>query len=1077
MNRSAAISEASEIAKTFPLIRNHTGHAVLYHFDSTLRNYIELKQGGKEQFQEIIDQNFYSPYSWAVRIFEENEIPEGTFYYKPNGDPYGFNLKIAEDYEDESLSEEQALVLVNQSINAYWTGDFDEYQLIESSFERQSNNRLDHLFIYEHSQKNIGEASIRLRLKVSGSQLSRVESFIFIPEDFLREFANMRSSNNTITIVSSLSFIAVYLLLIGIPALVILQRKGWLRYKTSLVVAGIFAFVTILININTLPLKFFGYDTATSLSQFILQQSVTMISGGIMSFILFAVSFMLAESLTRFAFPNHVQLWKTWTRDIASSKHILNNTILSYLMVPCLLAFVIVFYYFSQKYLGFWSPSEALVDPNYLATIFPWFTGLGLSLQAGFGEEMLFRAIPLSAGLLIGRRFGRPILGIAIAMVVQTVIFGSMHASYPTMPAYARVIELIVPSLIWGCVYLRMGVIFGAIAHYLYDVVLFSLPIFFSSGYGLDKSLVIIGALVPLGIVLLQRYRSGRWHDLKDAAFNQSFQPEIPVKNKAQTVEEIKPDKDTPCISNKVLGFVLLVSMIGLWVFQDNRIDIKMDSVQLDRKEAITIAKDYLINNNIQLDESYKAYARFNRGNRSDAFVWQELGEVAYKDLAGSYLLSPGWDVRFVNHEGDIDSKNEEVNLRIDLNGKVTYFDHKIPENQKGASLTKEAAKVIADREMSERFNLDPDVLKVVSAKNEKRPERLDWKFIYEADNDYAYEGMQLRSEITIDGDKVSKYMQYVLIPEEWQRMNRERSVLPNMLTRISRMIASGLLIFVFIFNGFRLLTSNEFSYKTLLIFAPISLLIVINTLNDSMLFGNLPTDQPIENMKLTIGLSSVLGAIFMSLFIGLFFATLKFMLRKSNHAISLASAMLGGLSSAALFYMITIPLETVFQDIRVTYPEFALSGYYFPFINTLNVYSGILMSIAFNLLTAKLLFDFTKGYKNSVKENLIGFLATVFLVGIMHFPISFLIGVSLLQITIISLGTFLIFKYIIRNHFMMVPFFTIGQFYINKVLAKGSFCGFDSYPNESIMLLISALIAVILLAALRSFIFEENKY
>jgi len=123
------------------------------------------------------------------------------------------------------LSEEQALVLVDQSINAYWTGDFDEYQLIESSFERQSNNRLDHVFIYEHSQKNIGEASIRLRLKVSGSQLSRVESFIFIPEDFLREFANMRSSNNTITIVSSLSFIAVYLLLIGIPALVIFREK------------------------------------------------------------------------------------------------------------------------------------------------------------------------------------------------------------------------------------------------------------------------------------------------------------------------------------------------------------------------------------------------------------------------------------------------------------------------------------------------------------------------------------------------------------------------------------------------------------------------------------------------------------------------------------------------------------------------------------------------------------------------------------------------------------------------------------------------------------------------------------
>ena len=40
----------------------------LYNFDDSLRNFVELKQGGKEEFQEIIDNDVYSPYNWMVPI-------------------------------------------------------------------------------------------------------------------------------------------------------------------------------------------------------------------------------------------------------------------------------------------------------------------------------------------------------------------------------------------------------------------------------------------------------------------------------------------------------------------------------------------------------------------------------------------------------------------------------------------------------------------------------------------------------------------------------------------------------------------------------------------------------------------------------------------------------------------------------------------------------------------------------------------------------------------------------------------------------------------------------------------------
>ena len=46
-------------------------------------------------------------------------------------------------------------------------------------------------------------------------------------------------------------------------------------------------------------------------------------------------------------------------------------------------------------------------------------------------EECVFRAVPLALGALIGARYGRRGLGIAIAFVLQAVIFGAAHANYP----------------------------------------------------------------------------------------------------------------------------------------------------------------------------------------------------------------------------------------------------------------------------------------------------------------------------------------------------------------------------------------------------------------------------------------------------------------------------------------------------------------------------------------------------------------------------------------------------------------------------------------------------------------------
>ena len=206
MDRQQAIKAASNASKQFEILDDSFEHASIYNFDGSLRNFVELKQGGKEKFQEIIDNNIYSPYNWMVRSYKEGEIVEAMFQFKPNGSPNGYRIKIPEEYDSDSLSEEDALALVEQNINNQWSGNFSDYNLVESSFKEMSNGRIDHSFLFEHKLQDIGEAKYRLRAIVSGSIISSVSPFAFVPESFKREFANIRSDNDTIAIFANFAF-------------------------------------------------------------------------------------------------------------------------------------------------------------------------------------------------------------------------------------------------------------------------------------------------------------------------------------------------------------------------------------------------------------------------------------------------------------------------------------------------------------------------------------------------------------------------------------------------------------------------------------------------------------------------------------------------------------------------------------------------------------------------------------------------------------------------------------------------------------------------------------------------------
>ena len=421
-----------------------------------------------------------------------------------------------------------------------WDVDLTEYELVQSSRVEQPSGRVDHTFVYEHSDRQAGEGRFRLRLVVSGDRPTELTHLLQIPEGFDRRYEEMRSANNGIAGGSLLAIALLY----GVGAVVglfVLLRRRWVLWRMPLICGASIAVLQALAAFNAWPLIWINYDTAVSESSFAIQQIVTILSSVVLFAILFTLSFMAAESLSRRAFPHHVQFWRCWSRDGARSWPIVGQTAAGYLAVGVMLAFLVAFYWITRSQLGWWSPSDALYEPDSVATVLPWLNPLAISLQAGFMEECLFRAVPLAGAALLGERFGRRRAWIAAAFVVQILVFGAAHANYPAQPAYARLVELILPSAAFGLLYLRFGLLPAIVMHFAFDAVLFSMPLFLStaSGAWIDRGLFVAIFLLPVWVVLAARVRGGAWIEAPAQLFNGAWQP--PPAEPPQTQPQAAP--------------------------------------------------------------------------------------------------------------------------------------------------------------------------------------------------------------------------------------------------------------------------------------------------------------------------------------------------------------------------------------------------------------------------------------------------------------------------------------------------------------------------------------------------------
>jgi hypothetical protein len=781
MNREAAAAAAVDLARKHGWSPPEPRRvATTFTRNEVLTNFIELEAGGKDNLGRLLDAGVITPYRWTVRLFREKDAAETLVFFKPDGTLIGFTEKLPESAPGAALGEAEARAIAEREAGAYGAV-FAARKPVESKNTLTVSGRLDHTFTYERDTQGLGAGRDRLDLVVRGDRFSGLDARVQIPDDYFRRYETLRSANNSIAMGA---VVAMMLLLVGgcVAGLVVVGRRSGSEWRRPAAVAAALGVLGALAGLNSLPLAWFGYDTAVSAGNFMTQQVLLAVAAGLGVAAFAGLVLIAVENLGREAFPAQPQLWRSFSAGAAASREVFGRVAAGYLLSGLWFAYVVWCYSVGSSRLGWWQPSSPLSDPTILGTPAPWLPPFFGALQAGVLEESLFRAVPLAWAVILGRRFGRTWLWVAVAMVLQAVIFGAGHAGYANQPAWARLAELFTPALVLGALYLWVGLIPCILIHFLYDLVLMSLPLFVSHAPGSlthSAAVVLLGA-VPLGIVVVARIRAGAWREFPDQLRYLAWRPRIAVPRPAVIETTVAPLR-----AGLVRGLLIagvIAAPVWFWL-SDTKPDIP--GLTIRRAEAVAAARQVLGGEGAKLEAGWRPLTvAIADSDLERKMVWQTSGEDAFKKLQGNYLACPGWRVRFVRPELPLPDRAEEYSVFIGGDGSTIRYEHQLPETRAGAQLPADAARTIAERELRRLYGLDAARLKSVASVEDKRPARKDWLFTW-SDPSVSLSQGEARVWVRIQGDVLGGYGRYVFVPEDWSRADRAKGVVRGIVSGV----------------------------------------------------------------------------------------------------------------------------------------------------------------------------------------------------------------------------------------------------------------------------------------------------
>src|SRR5947209_4164300 len=216
----------------------------------------------------------------------------------------------------------------------------------------------------------------------------------------------------------------------------------------------------------------------------------------------------------------------------------------------------------------------------------------------------------------------------------------------------------------------------------------------------------------------------------------------------------------------RFIGICLVLFAAATWfsvgnfyhAFPEASIDFRVN-----RQEAQQIAGQFLATKGYQA-AGYRQAARFDFDDDAKTFLEREAGLEQANGLMGSRVRLWRWANRWFRPQ-----QKEEFSVEITPKGELAGFEHQIPEDAARPTATSAQARALAEDFLTAKLQRDLKSLEFVEESDQTRPHRVDRQFTWK-ERDFNLHDATNRLEITLLGNEVGAYKEYLKVPEQWKR-------------------------------------------------------------------------------------------------------------------------------------------------------------------------------------------------------------------------------------------------------------------------------------------------------------------
>jgi len=209
---------------------------------------------------------------------------------------------------------------------------------------------------------------------------------------------------------------------------------------------------------------------------------------------------------------------------------------------------------------------------------------------------------------------------------------------------------------------------------------------------------------------------------------------------------------------------------------------------RVSRADAQTRAQRFLDSQGFALG-AYRVASSFSYDDDAKTFLEREAGLEKANQLMGTRVRLWRWAFRWFRPQ-----QREEFRADITPSGDFVAFDHELAEDAARPELTAEQARTLAEYFLLARAHRKLDTLDFVESSTVTRPHRTDRVFTWK-ERDFDIHDGSYRITVTILGNEVGGYGEYLKVPDQWSRDYERLRSKNNEAQTIDTLAMVGLLI------------------------------------------------------------------------------------------------------------------------------------------------------------------------------------------------------------------------------------------------------------------------------------------